>query len=205
MILITGAQRSGTKYVATVLQEAGVNAVHECGRDKDPRYGPSANVDVDVNWLSAWWLPLPNTHVVHLARNPYDSIASSLKRGTFADKPKLYGKWAIEKLEIMQNCESSLERCIYYWVKWNEMIEPYSDHLVRVEELTSDTLLKILQKDNIKVGKESLQGAINNVSRKINTNKRGQNITRDYIINNAPSALYQKAQEYGYFDINYGS
>lgn len=205
MILITGAQRSGTKYVATVLQEAGIDAVHECGRAKDPRYGPSANVDVDVNWLSAWWLPLPNTHVVHLARNPYDSIASSLKRGTFADKPKLYGKWAIEKLEIMQNCESSLERCIYYWVKWNEMIEPYADCFMRVEELTSDILLNILQDDDIKADKKLLQDSINKISKTTNTNKRGQNITRDYIISHAPSELHKKAQEYGYFDINHGS
>lgn len=176
MLVVTGAQRSGTRYLATVLHHAGVNATHEGNppgqgwRDHDPRDGPRLDVDVDVCWHSAWWLDttLAGSHVVHLVRAPLASISSSIVRRTFW-RPRPSGQWAMERLPVLAE-GSNVERCARYWTLWNEMIEPHADRRLRVEDATTSELAGILDDAGVAYDLNALAAAVADTATDTNGN-----------------------------------
>lgn len=181
MLLITGAQRSGTRYLATVLARAGIDATHEGNdpergdwRDHDPRNGPRRDVAVDVCWHSAWWVAygeLPEATVVHLVREPLASITSSVSLRTFW-RPRPSGKWAAQRIPSLAR-GSNVHRCALYWREWNLLIEPHADERLRIEDATTSTLSILLDKAGVDHDLNSLVKAVDDTPQDVNTDGPG--------------------------------
>lgn len=206
MLVVTGAQRSGTRYLATVLARAGLDATHEGNspgqgwRDHDPRNGPRLDVDVDVCWHSAWWLDQPElteATVVHLVRHPLASIASSVTRRTFW-RPRPSGKWAIERMPHLAE-GSNIERCAVYWHDWNALIEGRAHQRVRVEDLTTDVLSNILDAAGIDHSRAALADAADATPTDTNTNAtRRREVSWADIPEPVRSRVQTMGRRYGY-------
>lgn len=140
-LLVTGCQRSGTLYVATILAKAGVDVTHERRlpsewgqahpRHKRPVDGPPAEADVEVSWLAAAWLPY-RCPVVQLVRDPRRVVASQLSRRWFA-KGTRHARWVLGRMPHLADEPSDLLRCARYWHDWNLQIEQHAGLRVRVE------------------------------------------------------------------------
>lgn len=207
MILITGAQRSGTKFVATVLSRAGINATHEGnppGQDwrvHDPRLRPrTEGIDVDVCWHSAAWLGtelLKDAYVVHLVRHPLESISSSMHRNTFM-KPAPSGKWAIKCIPELGK-GSNIERCAKYWNLWNKIIEPHADQRVRIEDMSINILADILKQGNVDFRLGALTYAFESVPKTLNTNSgTKKKVGFANIKDPVRTQVQRRAEKYGY-------
>lgn len=204
-LIVTGAQRSGTSYIATVLHRAGLDATHEGNppgqgwRDHDPREGPRTDVDIDVCWHSSWWLSdLDGVTVVHLVRDPLASIASSATRRTFW-RPRPSGAWAIDRIPAIGE-GTNLQRCVTYWVEWNQLVEPHAHARLRVEDATAETLSALLDRAGVDHDRADLAAAIDDVPKNTNTNRRvPQPLAWDDLGSGRQAArARQMAARYGY-------
>lgn len=206
-LVITGAQRSGTRYVATVLRRAGLNATHEGNepgtgwRTHDPREGPRCDVDIDVCWHSAWWLDttLAASTVVHLVRAPLASIASSVVRRTFY-RPRPSGRWAMDRLPTIAE-GSNIERSARYWVLWNEMIEPHANWRVRVEDIGTGELACLLEEAGIDYDLNALAAAVADTATNVNANAKRRPLRWPDLPEPLRSMAQRAAIRYGYRDV----
>ena len=136
-LLITGSERSGTLFTATVLRAAGIDAGHE--RAVNIRgFRPLRNGEVEVAWEAAY-LGL-KAYTIHQVRHPLDAIASSVKRGTFDPASKLY-RWARYAANVYPEIllqKTPLAAAALYWLRWNEGIK--ADERWQIETLTSRQL-----------------------------------------------------------------
>lgn len=126
-VLITGTGRSGTGYIARVLQLAGVQIAHEgvygplqaLGADPRLRW---FDLDGDASWLA---LPIAHRHIgpVFLAvREPLAVIGSMLRRGLFADDGRQHGHYraVIETFAAEAMAQpTEQERAAMFWAHWN--------------------------------------------------------------------------------------
>lgn len=206
MLVVTGAQRSGTRYLATILADAGVRATHEGNppgtgwRDHDPRDGPRLDVDVDVCWHAAWWLgtdALAGSFVVHLVRGPLASIASSVERRTFW-RPRPSGRWALRCMPDLGDADSNVEITVRYWVRWNELIEPHADRRLRVEDATTSELAGILDAAGVAYNLNALAAAMTATPRDVNANSRRRKLSWPEIPQPWRSHAQRLAVRYGY-------
>jgi hypothetical protein len=208
-LLATGAQRSGTRYLATVLRRAGVDATHEGNSpdergwpQHDPREGPRADVDVDVCWHAAWWLGsdgLSGTFVVHLVRDPLASVASSVTRQTFW-RPRPSGRWAMERMPEVGEGQSNIERCAVYWRYWNSMVERHARARLLVEHASVSVLAGLLSSAGVGFDRGRLAEAIEATSKHVNTNPgRGRTVDWQQIPEPPRQAVAEMARRYGYY------
>lgn len=207
MILITGTQRSGTMFLASVLYKAGFKATHEGnipGRNwnqHDPRRRPRTDVDIDVCWHSAWWLRddvLKDAYVVHLVRHPLEVISSSMHRNTFTN-PSPSGKWAINKMPWI-GIGSNIERCAKYYASWNYLIENNAHKRIRIEDISPQVIADILEAGQINYDLSTIKSSFESTSKTTNTNKNPKNkITWDDIEDeHLRKKVKQMALNYGY-------
>lgn len=204
-LVVTGAQRSGTRYLATVLYRAGVHATHEGNppgtgwRTHDPRNGPRLDVDVDVCWHNAWWLntTLAGFPVVHLVRRPLASIASSALRRTFAPRPRPSGRWAIQQMPHLAEGDN-IERAARYWIDWNELVEPHADRRLRIEDATTSEIAGLLDDADVAYDLNALAAAVQETPTDINRNETRRPLRWDDL----PDALRERVEmlavRYGY-------
>jgi len=127
LILITGCPRSGTKYIACLLEELGLDVRHEAmGRDG----------------ISSWCLAVPAAAVpwgpasagrsfdivLHQVRNPIDVIPSM---STLAEDS---WRFAYDHTSARPD-DPPLLRCARFWLDWNLHAEKISQWRYRIEEL----------------------------------------------------------------------
>lgn len=147
--LITGTGRCGTGYIAQVLCSVGIKCTHEqvfnikginfaekciTERRNNPQWGWVG----ESSWLAVPYLQEPllkNTLIIHLIRHPKDAIDSFLSM-RFWTHPAYteVAAWATQWLPGLNNCETPEEKSAYFYVKWNQMIEPYAAIRHRVED-----------------------------------------------------------------------
>lgn len=199
MLVVTGAQRSGTRYLAKVLAQAGYQATHELGDPlgsptdaPDPRTTPPTG-PVEVSWLAAWFEL--DAYVVHLVRHPLDAIASSVHRGTFS-KPRLYGWWAMDKMpQIALHDEP--ERSTRYWLGWTDLADAKAHERLRVEDVTARALAEMLERAGVTPNMERLREAVVNVSTLTNGGSFPPPL--DYgDLGKLANPVQHRAKEYGY-------
>lgn len=203
-LTVVGAQRSGTRYLATVLFAAGVDAMHEGNvpgtgwRVHDPRNGPRFDHDVDVCWHNAWWLDttLAGVPVVHLVRDPLASIASSVVRRTFT-RPRPSGRWAIDRLPELRG-GAGVERAVRYWCVWNELIEPHADRRLRVEDVTTGELAGILDDADVAYDLNDLAAAVHDTPTDVNRNETRRPLRWDDLPDSVRDRAATLAARYGY-------
>lgn len=199
MLVVTGAQRSGTRYLAKVLARAQYPATHELGdpfgypKDApDPRTNPPRG-SIDVSWLAAWFQP--EGYIVHLVRHPLTAIASSVHRETFS-RPRPYGKWAMDKIpQIALHDEP--ECSARYWLGWTELVDGQAHERLRVESVTARALAEMLERAGMFVNIERLREAVADTP--ITTNGGSDPPPLDYAdLGKFADHVRHRAQQYGY-------
>lgn len=150
--IVTGAARSGTRYMACLLTMLGV----PCGWERafNPDYAQTATQALaemdsrglagDSSWFAAGYLaPVMNDlTVIHLVRNPLQAIASLHVCGFMKPACRDWAKqrFAFARVPIAEG-EDSLGWCAKYWIAWNRMLRDtlrdsgFRSRRVRIEEL----------------------------------------------------------------------
>lgn len=146
-IVITGCQRSGTAYIASLITACGYWCSHE-RLFRDGRYQELKPESIESSWAAAGYADRFTTppHLVHQVRHPLSVIASCLARGTFRGKLRPSARWASEIYPgIFQPEDSEIIRILRYWVEWNTLTEWASpDVRWRIEYLNAEELADIL-------------------------------------------------------------
>jgi len=117
MFLITGYPRSGTKYMATVLREAGLDVGHEY-----------IGADGTVDWRGP---PIAANFAVilHQVRYPLNAIASAATIGQSAFNI-MY-----KRIGGVPPSFDPVVQAMYTWVYWNGIVEEMTTLSYRIEEL----------------------------------------------------------------------
>jgi len=132
-ILITGHPRSGTHYIANLLNALG----HSCTYEKRNPNGFTAS------WKhiksGVFEPPCRETEIVcdfdkiiHQVRHPLKVIASSTTLWTMS---MIYMAQFIELPDPIVNRENTIKNCMVTWLKWNEFIEKKAVWRYRLEDL----------------------------------------------------------------------
>jgi len=103
--------------------------------------------DADSSWFAAPYLQeslLENTLIVHLVRHPKDTIDSFLSMRfwtllTYAG----FAAWTTQWLPDLNNYKTPEEKSAYFYVKWNQMIEPHAGLRHRVEDPVEQLLERL--------------------------------------------------------------
>jgi hypothetical protein len=173
---VTGTGRCGTGYLSKVLTSVGVRCTHEgifrphknpnengivpagLATEDDIKYRlnmrqqhPWWNWNADSSWLAApflGWESMQELVVVHLVRNPQDTLNSMARLGGIGNEAPggLYYQFAVKHLPQVLHFPTVEEQVAYLYVKWNEMIEPHATLRWRVEDDVT-TLLDVLAID----------------------------------------------------------
>jgi len=143
--VVTGTGRSGTGFMSKVLSTAGVPCHHEKVFGYDgPEWGWRRG---DSSWMAAPFLDGFDGYVLHVLRDPLRVVNSFVGVGFFDDDPAAvhvpyveFAKgWAPEVWEL----GSPVERAVAWWVVWNELIAPFADLWVRLEDVTGVDLVGV--------------------------------------------------------------
>lgn len=217
-LVITGCGRSGTQYMANVLVNAGFRCCHEriLNHDLDPNDPDFEEMDrrwkkydIEVSWLAAPFLKyLPaNTVVWQQVRDPIKVLQCWVhhKLLTIDDHAGRF-VW-----KVLPECRhgSDLERAVQYLYRWNQMIELEIDRFTysafnRVEDISTDRLVKLLGKLDIPFDEERLSRIVEQTSRAIGSCGSSYHNDKSYIgwdqvlkVKDG-EALLQMAYRYGY-------
>lgn len=158
-LVVTGCGRSGSQYLAAVLQGAGFRCTHEriYNHDIDPIRPDFQELesrwvsrDIEVSWLSGAFLRyLPTDTVVwHQIRNPVKMLTCWVQHKLLSSEDK------VTKFvhPVLSECSygNDIERAIRYIVEWTKMIEreiiwfPHRE-VYQVEQLTPKRLTRMLR------------------------------------------------------------
>lgn len=128
--LITGCPRSGTRYIAKLLEVNGLRVSHERFRNKTRWRGADEGIVswvMAVNSTSTPWGP-PSAHfnfrkILHQVRHPLDSIESIIR-----NEPSRSWNFICQHLNDIPNCAwssniihnfTAVGRAARFWVQWN--------------------------------------------------------------------------------------
>jgi len=130
--LVTGCGRSGTGYMAALLQKLGLDVGHEVvGKDGLVSWYAAYDVVGMVPPHIADWQVKRETFdcvkVLHVVRHPLACISSCQTHTDGAWRHVEYLLPGIRRLPI-------IERCMWYWLRWNQEAAKIADRRVRVDE-----------------------------------------------------------------------
>ena len=122
-LLVTGLSRSGTKYLAELLNKAGGNVGHEyVFTVPEPRWGNDSDTLIEVSWLGAPHLDEVDAPVILLYRDPVRCISSmriNMGTGPYLEYAARYGP----------------ENLGAHWAHWNRMVLEANPVVMRTEDL----------------------------------------------------------------------
>ena len=183
--LITGAGRSGTGYIASVLSALGCPTGHEeifgqkLLQDAEEIRWP-LEVHGDSSWLGAPYIDAlaAGTVVLHQVREPVANVRSSLRIHVFSS-PSWYRSFAEQHAPALLT-GSEVERCMRYWLEWNRMAgrareKPQLDYYrYRLEDIDGELVAQICRKIELQVSPEHIDEVLLQLPRDFNTrgNKR---------------------------------
>lgn len=192
-LLITGCARSGTTYIADVLQSCGLDIGHEVmGRDG------CSSWFMCVEAKKFPWKNRPSAyrihfdHIFHQVRNPLDVISSVYA----TEHPKAL-KFFSENIPQINAEDAPLVKCAKYWYYWNLYAERKSEWRYQVEQI--DTALDEM---SVRLGIYLDKKVLKTISRSTNHRDRPVKITWTQLRAEIPSNLFSKIQKmalrYGY-------
>jgi len=194
-LLITGCARSGTFYMATLLQKSGFDIQHE-------RMG----VDGIVGWpmavqsvsVTGPFFRGQFQHIFHQVRNPLHQITSrSIQNSNLSDP-----RWIFVRLHVpeIRTTDSIIASCAKYWYYWNLKVEKMAEWRYRIEDID-----KIVDEFGSRSGFFINRKALKRLPRDTNTReetKHAPKITWKQLKREIPNDLYTNIQEmarrYGY-------
>lgn len=131
MLIVTGTPRSGTGFMSQLLTKAGIPCGHE------QIYGFEGGHRVVDPKAESSWLAAPHLKkhkdIVHIVRDPL-KVISSQKKYEFLHDNGDFAKYAYEHCPGIL-IKKGFDRYMYFYIKWNEMIEEHTDRRYKVEEI----------------------------------------------------------------------
>lgn len=117
-VLVTGCGRSGTGWAARML------GCHHEKQYTPTRHGPL--IERESSWLAIPYLDeLPDSAaVIRVIRNPYNVVASALRRNFLADpEANPYGRFAVEHCPRIGDADDHLGRVIRWVAFWDAPLD----------------------------------------------------------------------------------
>ncbi len=191
-LLITGCARSGTTYIAKVLQQSGLEIGHEkMQRDGVAAWQFAANpvgVKRGVNLNKTEF-----DHTFHQVRHPLKVISS-----VFVTENRHSWNYILKQVPEIKIQDSHLVKCAKYWYYWNLKAEQKAEWTYRIEDLD-----KIWDTFQERLGEKIAKNALALVPKNSNTaGSKVKEFTWEDLKRELPSDLFEKiqalAQKYGY-------
>lgn len=196
--IVTGTGRSGTAYIAQVLNHAGIFCGHEWVYTPEP---VSGDLEI-IGDSSAQAAPVAASFpglVFHQTREPLKVIGSFLNFGLFKDYRRC-GAGGEFVARHFQFTGEPLCDAMRYYVEWNRMCEREERYLRwRVEDVDADLIVRLGERIGHPVKRDRAEVAIASVPRDCNTrNNRAQLAWADLPAGAQKEALKAAAVRYGY-------
>ena len=145
-LLITGCGRSGTEYIATVLQKLGIDTPHEhMGKDGVVDWSFASNKESGIAGFTANDFEI----VLHQVREPMCVMRSAF---TLSKKSWQF----IFRNSPVNACDHPIVQVGQYWYYWNKQAENLSQWTYRVEDLL-EIFSKFCEKVQVVSNKSILQ------------------------------------------------
>lgn len=199
--VITGTGRSGTRYMATVLQWLRIRCGHEelftpVGRVPNPF------LRGDSSWMALPHLDRFTGYVLHTVRHPVDTINSFLGIGFFDDEvdelTQPFRDFAEEHAPEVFVYETPVERAMAWYVNWNRRIEEYAHKRVRVEDVSGDDLHDLVRYAGAFHATWEIQERLSEIPTDVNSRDRADLSWDDLPDGELKAELAQMAKDYGY-------
>lgn len=134
-LIVTGCPRSGTTTMANVL-----GILHE--QQFDVLNAAISTADMSPVRSECAWPAAPFAHlllqrglrVLHLVRNPLDTIASMMTREMFVRVDHVSDLFIRQHVKVLHG-GTQLEMCATVWVAWNEMLDRLDVPRIRIEDI----------------------------------------------------------------------
>ncbi len=212
--IICGTARSGTGYLAKLIDTLG----YPCGHEEIfgfPYTLKDRNLVGESSWLA---LPafseIPNNIILlHPVRHPIKTIQSNIRKGLFMTKVQgkkilnVYGRFAMRNMEL-KDFEDNLNIYMRYWTQWNLMIEeagkyrPYFRYRLEDINIKKNGLLEEILFQQLHLEKNiNVTEALKAVPNNFNTTTRLRNLKislKDLPKGPNLEALRKLAENYGY-------
>jgi hypothetical protein len=196
LILVTGSPRSGTKFTATVLRNAGLDVVHESVQGKDGTASPMHLLDAS-DLINDPYKRRPREsivyqHVFHQLRDPLRSIPS------LKTVPPVIWDWARRYTGIKPAgfWEPTIDQCAEFWLIWTGLIEEHKPEFAyRVEDFLQ-VWPEIAQR--LDVPKPDQEDFIRRLVRK--QKSRYERAKLDDFRPDLADRIAAKIEQYGYWD-----
>lgn len=140
--IVTGTGRSGTGYIAAVINAAGLDCGHE--RHFTP-HGPAAaqlgSWQADSSWMAVPYLhEYPSAHRVLVWREPEAVIASFLARGFFSFPSPWLTFWEEHSLGAL-NLATPFDKACAHYVRWHERALQHCDVVTPLDDINWPALM----------------------------------------------------------------
>ncbi len=190
-LLIIGCARSGTAYIANVLQESAFQIGHErMGKDGVSSWYLAAqpkNRKRRVNLAKFHF-----AHIFHQVRHPLHVISS-----VYSTEDLHSWSYIMAHLPEIRMEDSHLVKCAKYWYFWNLKAEKFAEWTYRVEDVDS-----VWDEFGNRLGKRISKAGFEKVSKHFNTRGDHRMFTWEDLQRELDPDLYGKildmALKYGY-------
>ncbi len=201
--VVTAPGRSGTKYTATLLTNAGLNCGHEkvfTGWGPNGRRCPdysTTEYDGDSCFIAAPFLEEIGDDLVkvHLIRPPLDQIRSVVGLAHVADLTRPWVSFLNIHTGIGQ-LPPGPQRAAAYWLRWNAMIEPHADLTWKLHDIDVNDLGQLATMAELDFLVGDLEEAVATTDRTINHRERAEWVEMEHLGPMAEPVMHA-AERYG--------
>lgn len=162
--VVTGTGRSGTGYIANVLQAAGVNCGHEAWWNPFNKHTP--DLDGDASWLAVPYLHTYQGHIFHQIRDPIVVIRSLRNGDMFGDDVTLFTQFA--DLNTPGGFKDDVESAIRFMVHWLQTAEKHAELSWRVEDVNPQLITDICRRLGRPLEESRARAAVEQTPRNVN-------------------------------------
>ena len=191
LFLITGCARSGTTFMARVLNRCGLDVGHE-GVGGTGTVSWTMAVESSCTPFGPPYKKGNFKHIFHQVRHPLDTISS-----VYANEPQESWEFIYRHLPQISPEDSKLEKCVKYWIYWNQQAEAKAEMTYQVENLK-----KALKKIGKRLGVELPRTLARKISKTVNHREDYHYFSWKEIKQKIPKNLYdelkRQAIRYGY-------
>ena len=191
ILLVTGCARSGTAFTSRMLQNAGLNILHEgMGEDGAVSWYLAAQPKYRKRRINLKKYQF--AHIFHQTRDPLKTISSVY----FSENLHSWN-YILKHTPEISFRDSHLVKCAKYWYYWNLKAEECSEWRFRVEDIE-----QVLQEMPSRLGRELVQFDVKKEPKTMNSLGAHAEFSWEDLKKELPDELYEKivqmAEKYGY-------
>jgi hypothetical protein len=194
--VVTGV-RSGIGYLSKVLNFCRIRSGFETMFTLE---GKQANPFLrgDASWMAPPFLDRFVGYVLHVVRDPVDTVASLVGTGWFGDDDSAERTFILEHAPGVFEFPSPLERAMAFCVLWNRRIDEFAHKRVRVEDVTGGDLVDLVRYAGAHHAQWEIQARLDEVEKDFNSSEHPSLTWSDLPDGDLKAELERMGKEYGY-------